>query len=104
MKKLFNWIKKWFWDEQIKELPKDKPIRIKGSEVFHEYVVLNYHGQKINLHQNEIPLWNKMSRKDKRAMALKFKKQVAEGKIVFATINGKEICLKNKKYAEQANI
>ena len=75
-----------------------------GEQVFNEYVVIDYHGQKINLHRNEIALWRRMSRKDKRAMALKFKKQVAEGKIVFATINGREICLKNKKYEKDPDV
>ena len=98
IKKILRWIVRWFWQVPTAKPEKEKPARLKATEVMNEYVVIDYHGQKINLHYNEIGLWNKMSRKDKRAMAAKFKRLVAEGMIVFATINGKQICLKNKKY------
>ena len=81
----------------VKPVPQ-KPAPIKGQQVFDNYLVVEYKGQKVSLHKNQIPIWNDMSRKDKRIMAEKFKKQIALGNIRFELINNKWICLKNKNY------
>ena len=87
----------------IKLIP-DKPVPVKGDQVFSEYLVVEYHGQKISLHRKQVPIWNTMPRKDKRIMADKFKKQISQGKIRFELINNKWICLKNKDYGEKKDI
>ena len=91
------------------EIPKEKPVPekptpLKGDKVFDEYLVVEYHGQKISLHRKQVPIWNAMSRKDKRVMADKFKKQISQGKIRFELINNKWICLKNKEYGEKKDV
>lgn len=68
MAKLLAWIKKWFWEKPV-EVKKEPPAKIPATEVAHAYVVIDYHGQKINLRKTEVSLFNAMSRKDKRAMA-----------------------------------
>ena len=94
--KLFSWLKKIFWLR-----PTDLP---KAAEVESEYVVLDYKGHLINLKKSEVIPFNAMSRKDKRAMALRFDKLVKEGKIRFETINGKMIAIKNKDYGAKDNL
>jgi hypothetical protein len=96
--RFWEWIRHWLWEVPVAEPPKEKPIRVMGEQVFDEYVVIRYHDQLINIQKNEIPLWNKLNREDRRAMARKTKMQVKEGKIRFERINGKLICIKNKDY------
>ena len=103
--KIGKWFKKWFWDKPTSKPPKEKPVRLKATEVINEYVVVEYHGKPVNLHISQVPIWEKLSRKDKRAMADRMARQVKEGKIRFEKVNGKLTCLKNKDYdalAEQA--
>lgn len=102
-------IKFWKWiHPHSKEIPvikliPDRPVPVKGARVFSEYLVVEYCGQKISLHKTQVPIWNKMPRKDKRIMADKFKKQIQNGKIRFELINGKWLCLKNKDYNPKIN-
>jgi len=104
IKKIIQWIKKWFWTKPTSPPPKEKPIKVMGEQVFKEWFVIEYHGQKINLHRNEIPLWNKLNRKDRRAMARKTEIQEKKGLIRFEKIDGRWICLKNKDYGAKTNI
>jgi hypothetical protein len=104
LRKIGKWLKYWLWQKPITEPEKEAPVRLKATEVANEFVVINYHGQRINLHYNEVALWRRMSRKDKRKMSSKFARLEKEKKIVFAKINGKEICVKNKDYEAKANI
>jgi len=67
-------------------------------------VVIEYNGQKINLRKTELLMFHKMSRNNKRAMANRFKTLEKKGQIRFEEINGKITAIKNKDYAEQANI
>ena len=64
--------------------------------------MIEYHGQRINLHVNELPLWNRSTRKDKRAMKAKFEKQEREGLIRWEEIKGKTICVRNLDYTKRA--
>ena len=103
LKKLGRWIR-----HTPPEIPKEKPVPekptpLKGDKVFNEYLVVEYHNQKISLHKSQVPIWNAMSRKEKRIMADKFKKQIDNGKIRFELINNKWICLKNRDYEAKSN-
>ncbi len=98
LKKLLWWIKFLFWDKPTSKPPKEKPIRVKAEEVLKEYMVVHYHEQRINMRITEYPLWKALPRKDKRAMALRFKVMEKKGHIRFEEINGKLICIKNKDY------
>ena len=72
-----------------------------GEQVFNDYVVIEYNGQKINLRINQLQLWNAMNRKDKRGMTKRFEIQEKKGMIRFEMINGKWICVKNKNYEKR---
>jgi hypothetical protein len=96
-----RWVKFWLWEKPVQKPAKEKPVRLKAVEVIDEWMVVQYHGQRIGLHRNEYPLWKELSRNDKRAMAKKTAKQEREGKIRFETINGKLTCVKNKDYGAE---
>lgn len=93
IKKLWAWIRHWLW-----KVPTSKPAPLKAAEVIDQWTVIKYRDQNICLHKNEIPLWNKLDRKDRRAMANKFKRMEEKGKIRFESINGKLVAIKNKDY------
>ena len=99
--KFFKWVKFIFWTKPVQKPPKEKPIRVMGEQVFNDYVVIEYNGQKINLRINQLQLWNAMNRKDKRGMAKRFEIQEKKGLIRFELINGKWICVKNKNYEKR---
>jgi hypothetical protein len=88
-----RWIRYWLW-----ERPVSKPEPPKLTDVQKNYVVIKYHNQMINLHVNEIPLWNKMNRHDRRGMARRFEEMEKDGRIRFEKINGRMICIKNRDY------
>jgi hypothetical protein len=89
--KFLKWIKYLLWTKPAVEPPK-------ATDDLQNWIVINYHGQKINLRINELAKWNGMGRKDKRAMAKRFETQEKKGWIRFEMINGKWICIKNKDY------
>ena len=91
--KFLKWVKYMFWTK-----PVQKPEPPKATDVIQNWIIVEYHGQKINLHKNELGLWNGLSRADKRAMSLRFKVMEKKGEIRFEVINGKEICIRNKNY------
>ena len=97
IKKIINWIIKWLWTK-----PTSKPEPLKATEVINYWTIVNYHGQKINLHNSELGMWDSMGRKDKRAMALRFKTMEKKGLIKFIEINGKMTCVKNFAYDKRA--
>jgi len=103
IEKIKNWIIKWFWMKPTSKPEPEKPIRLKATEVVHEYVVIKYHKQRINLHRREIPIWNRMNRKNRRAMARKFGQQEKLGQIRFENIDGVLTCIKNKPYGQKEN-
>ena len=99
LKRLWEWLRYWLWRH-----PVSKPEPLKATEVIEHWTIIDYHGQKINLHNSEIAYWNNMSRKDKRAMAKRFEILEKKGYIKFVEINGKMTCVKNKDYEAKANI
>lgn len=93
VRQILAFLKKWFWDK-----PTAEPKPLKATEVLHNYVCVKYHDQWINLRKSEIDAWNKLSRKDRRAMAQRFRVLEKKGKLRFVEINGKMTCIKNKDY------
>lgn len=92
IRQFISFIVKWLWKK-----PTEKE-RLKATDVCNEYQCVEYKGQLINLKKTELPMWEAMARSDKRAMALKFKKQQEKGYIKFIKINGQDVCVKNKDY------
>lgn len=97
LKKILRWLRYWLWKH-----PVSKPEPLTAKEVVDHWTVVNYHGQKINLHKHEVPMFNALSRKDKRAMALRFKVMEQKGEIKFVEINGKVTCVRNIDYNRRA--
>jgi hypothetical protein len=98
---IWSWVVLYFWQKPTEKPERTPPIKIKAVEVSHAYMVLQYHGQRINILKTEYALWKAMGRKDKRAMANKFSKQEKEGKIRFEEIDGHLVCIKNKNYEKE---
>jgi len=103
LKRFWLWLRYWLWEKPTSKPPPEEPIKVKATEVAKEYTVIEYHGQRINLHINELPLWNRSTRKDKRAMKAKFERMEREGLIRWEEIEGKLICIKNKDYEAKKN-
>lgn len=82
--------------------PISKPEPLTAKEVINHYVVVDYRGQKINLHRNEVPMFNALSRKDKRAMAKKFAIMEMKKRIKFIEIDGKWTCVRNLDFQRRA--
>ena len=97
IRQFLTWLKKWFWTEPT---AKDKPI--KATQVLHNYVCVKYKDQWINIRKSEVEAWNRMSRKDRRGMAQRFRVMEKKGKIRFEEVNGKMTCIKNKDYENRA--
>ena len=96
---ILHWLKKWFWTK-----PTAKPEEPKATEVIQNYICVKYHDQWINLRKGaEVNAWNRMSRKDRRAMAQRFAVLEKKGKIKFVEIEGQMTCVKNKDYANKAD-
>lgn len=98
MKKILQFIKLWLWDKPTAKTPKEPPPKIKAVELAHAYMVIQYHGQRVNMLKTEYVAWKAMSRKDKRIMAGKFAKYEKEGLVRFEEVDGHLICIKNKDY------
>lgn len=103
IKRLWEIIKFYLWYKPISKPPKEQPLRVKGEQVFDDYMVLTYHKQRINVHKSEYEIWKLSSRADKRATAERYRVLEKKGYIRFEEINGKLICLKNKNYQELAD-
>lgn len=92
IKKIMQWLKRLLHGFQ------EVKGELKATEVIDEWCVIKYHDQNICLRKREINWWNRLNRKDRRAMALRFKIQEKKGIIRFENINGKLVCIKNKDY------
>ena len=97
LKQILRWLKYWFWKR-----PVSKPEPLTAKEVIQNWTIVECHGQRIALHQHELPMWNAMSRKDKRKMALRVKAQEERGEIKFVEIDGKVTCVRNLNYDRRA--
>jgi hypothetical protein len=107
MKKLllniWSWVVLWLWQKSTEKPERTPPIKIKAVEVAHAYMVLQYHGQRINILKTEYAFWKAMGRKDKRAMAKRFEVQEKKGLIKFVEVEGNLICVKNRNYEGSKN-
>jgi hypothetical protein len=99
--KFLKWVKHLLWDKAVEEPAPEEKYKLKLTDVSKEWIVIHYHGQMVNLHINEYPLWKALDRKDKRAMANRFKILEEKGQIRFENIDGKFICIKNKTYGSK---
>lgn len=95
---ILKWIKKWFWTK-----PVSKPEPPKATDVIKKYLCFKYVNQWINLRiPDEVIMWNKMTRHDRRGMAQKFHTMEKKGYIKFVEINGRMTCIKSKDYDQLA--
>jgi len=95
--RVMRWLRYWLWKKPI-----SKPEPLKATEVVENWTIVMCRGQRIGLHQHEIPIYNAMSRKDKRQMALRVKAQEERGEIKFMEIDGKMTCIRNLDYDRRA--
>lgn len=102
VRSFLKWVKHWLWEHPVSKPTPEAPIKVKASEVSKEFMVVTYHGQRINMHINEYPLWKMSSRKDKRIMKDRFEKYEKEGTIKFMEIEGHLVCVKNLNYERRA--
>jgi len=96
-RRIGRWLRFWFWKRPI-----SKPEPLTAKEVINHWTVIDYNGQKINIHKHEVPMFNALSRKDKRAMAMRFEVMERKGQIKFMEIDGKMTCVKNLDYERRA--
>ncbi len=104
LKAFGRFIRHWLWEKPISKPDPEQPIRLKAIEVAKEFMVVTYHGQRINMRMVEYPIWKLSSRKDKRAMRDRFEKMEKQGLIRFEEIEGKLIAIKNKDYAAKEDV
>ena len=102
IKKFFKWVVFLLWYKPTSEPSPEEQYKLKASEVSKEYMVLIYHGQRINMLRTAYPIWVRSSRKDKRATMQKFRKQEIEGLIKFVEVGGHLICIRNLDYEARA--
>jgi hypothetical protein len=100
--RFLKWVKHWLYDVPTSEPPKQEQYKLKATDVAKEYMVLVYHGQRINILKAAYPVWKASSRHDKRATMLKFQKQERDGVIKFVEVEGHLICVANRDYARRA--
>ena len=93
LKQIARWFRYWFWKR-----PVSKPEPLTAKEVVKNWTIVVVKGQRIALHEHEVPMFNAMSRKDKRQMALRVKAQEERGEIKFVEIDGKVMCVRNLDY------
>ena len=96
---LFRWIKRNFWEK-----PTGPPKPLLATDVIKNQVVINYKGQNICLQENEVPMFEAMSRLDKRGMAKKFKELETRGLIKFKKVQGQMIAVKTPLYDNSRNV
>jgi len=96
IRQLISFLKKWLWD---------KPIitpQPKATDVLNQWICVEYKKQWVSLRKNELTAWNRMGRKDKRAMAKRFETLQKKGHLKFVEIKGKMICIKSKDYESKS--
>ena len=102
IKRFLKWVVFLLWYKPTSEPPLEEQYKLKASDVAKEYMVLTYHGQRINILKMVYPIWVRSSRKDKRATMQKFRKQEQDGMIKFVEVEGHLICVRNLDYAKRA--
>ena len=102
LKRFGRWVKHWFYDVPVSEPTPEEKYKLRMTDVAKEYMVITYHGQRINMHKTEYPMWKLSSRKDKRAMKLRFEKYEKEGLVRFIDVEGKAICVRDLDYEKRA--
>jgi hypothetical protein len=85
----------WYW---LLRRPISKPEPVKATAVIDEYITIDYKSQLISLRKSELAAFNALSRKDKRAMANRFKILQKKKQVIFQDINGKVVAIWNKDY------
>ena len=95
--RVMRWLRYWMWKRPI-----SKPEPLTAKEVVKNWTIVVVKGQRIALHSHEVPMFNAMSRKDKRQMALRVKAQEERGEIKFMEIDGKMTCIRNLDYDRRA--
>lgn len=101
LKKLYEWLQKWFWSKPTEQVPEKKDQR-KATEVQHAYVCIDYKGQFINWEKSRVHEFHSMSRKQKRETANNYAMAEKKGRIKFVEIDGKMICVQNRDYETRA--
>jgi hypothetical protein len=96
--KFLKWFFYIFWTKPAVEPPK-------ATDDLQNWIVIEYHGQKINLNisRGELVKWNAMGRHDRRGMSERFKNLEKKKLIRFENINGRWTCIKNKDYGASKN-
>lgn len=94
-----RWLKKVFWTK-----PTESPNTLLAKDVVHHQVVINYKGQNICLNEIEVPMFEAMSRLDKRGMAKKFKELEEKGQLKFKKVQGQMIAVKTPLYDNSRNV
>ncbi|MBK5202117.1 MAG: hypothetical protein JJE45_00145 [Prolixibacteraceae bacterium] len=101
--KFLKWVKLYLWDKPVSTPPKQQPLRTMAVDVAKDYIVITYHGQRINLTRAiEYPAWKLSSRKDKRITMLRFAKFERDGLVKFVEVDGQLICVNNLDYQRRA--
>lgn len=104
LKKLLEWIKFYLWTRPTSKPEKTLPLRTMAVDVAKNYIVIKYHGQRINLTRAiEYPAWKLSSRKDKRITMLRFQKFEKDGLVKFIEVDGQLICVQNLDYQRRAD-
>ncbi|MBE3086026.1 MAG: hypothetical protein IMZ64_07400 [Bacteroidetes bacterium] len=88
IRQLLQFLRKLIW---VKPNPK-------AADVIDLWITVKYKKQFISLRRNEVEAWNRMARKDKRAMAKRFEILEKKGEIKFIKVKGKTIATKTKSY------
>ena len=99
LKRIISFFRYFFWTK-----PTGTPEPLKATEVLNHWIVIDYKGQFICLRDSELLMFDRLARKDKRAMAQKFEALEKKGRVRFEEINGKTVAIWNKDYEQQANI
>jgi len=102
IKRFWKWVVFLLWYKPTSEPSPEEQYKLRASEVAKEYLVLTYHGQRINMLRTAYPIWVRSSRKDKRATMQKFRKQETDGLIKFVEVEGHLICVRNLDYEKRA--
>jgi len=103
--KFFRFIVSWLWVKPTTPDPKSK-FRLKAQELDlkNAYTVIEYKGQRINLNRSQLDAFHKMGREDKRRVLVYWRALEKKGHVVFETINGQLVAVKNKDYEGKANM
>ena len=102
------WIRRWWYNYSLSNpvsetTPLPKPEVPMITDVEDKYEVIEYQGQRINLHRiTEKPRFEKMNRDQKRKVKENWKRMEKKGEIKFIEVNNKLICVMNRDYEQRA--